>query len=135
MHDPVLFATPQVFEQPESDDRLEPENEFFFLVDTGEGNYSSCYLGLIHASATAFLKSWCDNKYVFNSVLKIDVQVDHICISNHNTNRPKFKKPRRALHRWGGVKTRASISYCATCNVNVCIDCYKVFHKKANTTQ
>ena len=62
MRDPVLFATPQVFEQPESDDRLGPEKEFFFLVDTGEGNYSSFYLGLIHAIATDILKSWCDNK-------------------------------------------------------------------------
>ena len=35
MRDPVFFATPKVFEQPESDDRLEPENDFLFLVDTG----------------------------------------------------------------------------------------------------
>ena len=89
MRDPVLFATPQVFEQPESDDRIEPENALLFLVETGSGNSSSCSLGLIHASTTAFLKSWCDNKSFFKSVLNIDVQVDHICISNHNTDRPK----------------------------------------------
>ena len=41
MLDPVFFATPQVFEQPETDDRLEPENDFLFLVDTEAGNYSS----------------------------------------------------------------------------------------------
>ena len=34
MRDPVFFATLQVFKQPESDDRLEPENDFLFLVDT-----------------------------------------------------------------------------------------------------
>ena len=65
MHDPVFFATPQVFEQPESDDRLDSENDFLFLVYTGAGNYSSWSLGLIHASATAFLKSWCDSKSFF----------------------------------------------------------------------
>ena len=65
MHDSVLFANPQVFEQPESDVRLEPENDFLVLVETGAGNSLSCLLGLIHASATAFLKSWCDNKYIF----------------------------------------------------------------------
>ena len=30
---------------------------------------------------------------------------------------------------------RALISYCATCNVNLCIDCYKMFHQNANITQ
>ena len=64
MHNPIFFATQQVFEQPDSDDRLEPENAFLFLVDTGVGNYSSCSLGLIHASATDFLKTGCDNKYL-----------------------------------------------------------------------
>ena len=89
MRDTVFFATPQVFEQPESDDRLEPENSFLFIVDTEEGNSSSCSFGLIHVSATDFLKSCCDNKSFFYSVLKIDVQVDHICISNYNTDQPK----------------------------------------------
>ena len=65
MNGPVFFATPRVFEQPESDDRLEPENDFLFLVDTGEDDSSSCSLRLIHASATSFLKSWCDNKSFF----------------------------------------------------------------------
>ena len=89
MRNPVLFDTPQVFEQTEFDDRLEAENALLFLVDTGAVISSYCSLGLIHASATAFLKSWCDHKSFFHSVLKIDVQVDHICISNHNTYQPK----------------------------------------------
>ena len=89
MPDPVFFATLQVFEQPESDDRLEPKNDFLFLVYTGAGNSSSLYLGLIHASATDFLKSWCDNNLFIYSVLNIDVQVDQICISNHNTDQTK----------------------------------------------
>ena len=60
-----------------------------FLLTRGAGNSSYFSLGLIYASATAFLKSWCNNKYFFYSVLNIDMQVDHICISNHNTDRPK----------------------------------------------
>ena len=88
MRDPIFFANPQVFEQLESDDKLEPKNAFLFLVDTGAGNSLYCSRGLIHASETAFLKSWCNNKF-FNSILKIDVQVYHICVINHNTDRPK----------------------------------------------
>ena len=65
MRDPVFFANPQVFEQPDSDDRLEPENDFLFRVDAGAGDSSSCSIELIHASATDFLKSWCDNKSFF----------------------------------------------------------------------
>ena len=36
MRDPVFFATPQVFEQPESDNRLEPENYFLFSLTQGQ---------------------------------------------------------------------------------------------------
>ena len=48
---------------------------------------------------------------------------------------PKNLKPRYALYRWGGVEMRALIIYCATCNLNLCIDCYKMFHQNANITQ
>ena len=48
---------------------------------------------------------------------------------------PKVLKPRCALHRWGGVEMRSLISYFATCNVNLCIDRYKMFHQNANITQ
>ena len=54
--------------------------------------------------------------------------------SDHLPQRPQNKKPRCALYRWGGVEMGASISYCATCNVNLCIDCYKMFHQNTNIT-
>ena len=61
--------------------------------------------------------------------IRLETQYDHL------PQLPQIKKLRRALHRWGGVEMRALISYCATCNVNLCIDCYKMFHKNANITQ
>ena len=61
--------------------------------------------------------------------IRLYTQYDHL------PQHPQIKKPRCALHSWGGVEMRASISYCDTCNVNLCIDCYKMFHHNANITQ
>ena len=36
--------------------------------------------------------------------------------------------PRCALHRWVGIEKKAQIMKCTTCNVNLCLDCYKKFH-------
>ena len=49
--------------------------------------------------------------------IRLETQYDHL------PQLPQIKKPRCALHRWGDVEMRSSISYCATCNVNLCIDC------------
>ena len=54
--------------------------------------------------------------------IRLDTQYDHL------PQRPQIKKTIFVLHRWGGFEMRASIGYCATCNVNLCIDCYKMFH-------
>ena len=35
---------------------------------------------------------------------------------------------RCGLHRWVGIETQSQISYCETCNVNLCTDCFKYFH-------
>ena len=61
--------------------------------------------------------------------IRLETHYDHL------PQRPKIRKPRCELHRWGGVDMRASMRYCATCNVNLCIDCYKMFHQNANITQ
>ena len=61
--------------------------------------------------------------------IRLETQYDHL------PQRPQILKPIRALHRWGGVEMRDSMTYYATCNVNLCIDCYKMFHQNANITQ
>ena len=35
---------------------------------------------------------------------------------------------RCSLHRWAGFETQKHISYCETCNVNLCQGCFKYFH-------
>ena len=37
-------------------------------------------------------------------------------------------KSRCSLHKWVGIETQRQISFCATCNVNLCQDCFKYFH-------
>ena len=37
-------------------------------------------------------------------------------------------RARCSLHRWLGFETQKHISYCETCNVNLCQSCFKYFH-------
>ena len=37
-------------------------------------------------------------------------------------------RARCSLHRWIGIETQSQISYCETCNINLCTDCFKYFH-------
>ena len=61
--------------------------------------------------------------------IRLETHYDHLPQS------PPIKEPKFALNRCDGVEMRASISYCATCNVNLCIYCYKMFHQNASITQ
>ena len=54
---------------------------------------------------------------------------------DHLPERPHTNKARCALHRWAGVEYRASMLYCLTCNVNLCLNCYKNFHQNVNILQ
>ena len=37
-------------------------------------------------------------------------------------------RPRCALHWWGDKRTQSQIAHCRACNVNLCLDCFAVFH-------
>ena len=41
---------------------------------------------------------------------------------------------RCSVHRWLGFETQKNISYCETCNVNLCQFCNKYFHTTPNIT-
>ena len=41
---------------------------------------------------------------------------------------------RCVLHRWLGFETQKNISYCETCNVNLCQPCNKYFHTTPDIT-
>ena len=53
---------------------------------------------------------------------RVDNCLDHL---------PSVSKPRAycALHNWvDQTKTQQHVMYCPTCNVNLCIKCYRLFH-------
>ena len=47
---------------------------------------------------------------------------------------PKTKRPRCALHRWArdrsGPEVMKNVVVCSICQVNLCIPCFKIFHKE-----
>ena len=61
--------------------------------------------------------------------IRLETQYDHL------PQRPQILKTRCAFHRWDGFEMRDLISYCATCNVTLCIDCYKMSHQNTYITQ
>ena len=42
------------------------------------------------------------------------------------------EKARCSMHRWLGYETTSQISHCPTCNVNLCVKCYRIFHYTPN---
>ena len=56
---------------------------------------------------------------------RLSLQHDHL---------PEIPKGRHRclLHRWAGKDCRAQIMYCPTCNVTLCVQCYKPFHTKTD---
>jgi len=47
---------------------------------------------------------------------------------NHWPNDQLTKESNCQLHKWLNIRTRRKISYCAGCNVQLCIQCFKFFH-------
>ena len=39
---------------------------------------------------------------------------------------------RCALHRWAQIETTKEVMHCATCNISLCLLCYRQFHFDAN---
>ena len=57
--------------------------------------------------------------------LRLNKHLDHLPaeISSSTSARCQFQ-------RWLGHETCKSVSFCATCNVNLCVRCYKIFHQE-----
>ncbi len=56
---------------------------------------------------------------------RLDITLDHLPMSVEG-------KPKCALHRWAGFRTKGLLLFCPQCNVNLCIGCYGVFHRTRN---
>ena len=61
------------------------------------------------------------------SVRRLDPGLDHIPIEARPNSRNK-PKLRCAMHRWLGDRKEGNLGHCRTCNVNLCTDCYYLFH-------
>ena len=57
---------------------------------------------------------------------KLDTTLDHTLI------RPPNSKVRCSVYRWVGVETQKDVILCPSCDVNLCIDCYHIFHHIPN---
>ena len=53
---------------------------------------------------------------------RLDIGLDHI------PNDQKGKSARCTMHRWLGSETEKNIVHCPSCNINLCIGCYRPFH-------
>ena len=56
---------------------------------------------------------------------RLDVTLDHL-------PDPSKSNSRCSLHRFVGIETERQVAYCATCKVNLCIKCYRFFHRIAD---
>ena len=48
--------------------------------------------------------------------------------TKYNLSDKARSRSRCSLHRWLGFETQRGVTYCETCNVNLCKNCFKYFH-------
>ena len=54
---------------------------------------------------------------------RLDRELDHLHVAKVSGT------SQCAMHRWaGGDEVYANVSYCPTCRVNLCVNCYRPFH-------
>ena len=51
---------------------------------------------------------------------------------SHLPSKKRGSKSQCALHRWTGNRMEAGIMHCRSCNINLCLDCYEIFHTHSN---
>ena len=65
---------------------------------------------------------------------KLNMRLNHSV--QHFPEEPTAKKPKCALHRWARDReppeVQSGVTTCSVCRVNLCINCYHIFHKEAN---
>ena len=78
---------------------------------------------------------WCsrvNDRSLDETAGSLKIRLNHQ--EQHWPSTPIVDDARCQLHAWatGGNKYRMRICYCSTCNVNLCVDCYRLFHTQAN---
>jgi hypothetical protein len=69
-----------------------------------------------------------DNSLHEDGCLKVRLQRQ----LGHFPSRPCNKNSRCLLHGWAGSRKEGELMFCETCNVHLCIDCFNIFHTRAN---
>ena len=60
---------------------------------------------------------------------KLSMRMDHLSHS-HLPEQVHSREARCQLHKWvTGKRFRGGLGYCTSCNVNLCMKCYGLFHK------
>ena len=62
--------------------------------------------------------------------LRLNKHLDHLPAETNSST-----SARCGFHRWLGHETCKSVSFCATCNVNLCVRCYKIFHQEEHLVE
>ena len=57
--------------------------------------------------------------------LRLNKHLDHLPAETSSSTSARCQ-----FHRWLGHETCKSVSFCAACNVNLCVHCYKIFHQE-----
>jgi len=66
------------------------------------------------------------NKRLYDSKLHFGEDcVNYIC-------EKQDEPPTCRLHNWFGGKSKYKIMHCPVCDINLCVNCYKLFHTEAN---
>ena len=73
----------------------------------------------------------CDQALLPGGMLAIRLDPSY----GHLPQRPTTCKPICILHWWAGVETRTSVMFCPTCNVNLCLHCYRFLYQNVNIVQ
>ena len=62
--------------------------------------------------------------------LRLNKHLDHLPAETSSGTSARCQ-----FHRWLGHETCKSVSFCATCNVNLCVRCYKIFHQEEHLVE
>ena len=104
--------------------------QYMYLKMSPNNGFRWCPLGKLSHLGLERLSSIKATAITSNSLsptgrfkIRIDDNYEHL--SDYNCK----KNSSCGLHRWLGIKTQKQVMYCNACNVNLCVQYYKLFHK------
>lgn len=138
---PNRFRSPSTSTTSTSDSAVYDLEVFLPAKKKVKLSSSETYCSTTSSSSTTILK----RKTVVNDsslhpshgelICRLNTTVQHFP-ENKKSKHQKHTRPKCQLHRWArgrkGLEVRSNILSCDICNVNLCVDCFALFHKEAN---